>query len=175
MKKIIIYIKSNDQPGLISAISKCITNCKGNIETSKMINLESNFNMIILVSINDKYYNKLDDELKLLSKNYEQIYYRTDIVKQDITKNDDLYYFQMKGGDTEGLVYIFTDYLSSKKINIESLETEIINAPITGHPLFLLKSLINIPEDTSIKSLRLNLEELAEKNNVVVKLNKYNK
>ena len=94
---------------------------------------------------------------------------------KDITKNDDLYYFQMKGGDTEGLVYIFTDYLSSKKINIESLETEIINAPITGHPLFLLKSLINIPEDTSIKSLTLNLEELAEKNNVVIKLNKYNK
>ena len=175
MKKIIIYIKTNDQPGLISAISKCITNCKGNIETSKMINLESNFNMIILVSINDKYYDNLDNELKILSKKYEEIYYRLDVVKQDIIKNDDLYFFQMKGADTEGLVYIFTDYLSSKKINIESLETEIINAPITGHPLFLLKSLINIPDNTSIETLKVHLEELAEKNNVVIKLNKYNK
>ena len=54
MKKIIAYVQCNDQPGLISTISKSITESNGNIETSKMIKLESHFNMIILISINEK-------------------------------------------------------------------------------------------------------------------------
>ena len=54
MKKIIVYILGDDRPGLISYISKSITNNKGNIETSKMIKLESIFNMIVLVSIHNK-------------------------------------------------------------------------------------------------------------------------
>ena len=52
MDTAIIYIQANDEPGIISTISKVITNNKGNIETSKMLQLESDFSLLILVHIN---------------------------------------------------------------------------------------------------------------------------
>ena len=51
MKKIIIYINAKDRVGIISDISKNITDLKGNIETSKMITLGKEFNILMLVKI----------------------------------------------------------------------------------------------------------------------------
>ena len=170
MKKIIIYIQSNDKPGIISTISKYINKNNGNIETSKMIRLESNFNMIMLVSINEINFAKLNSSLKILSKKNKKLFIKIDLPNKENKVTNHLYFFQLKGADTEGLVHIFTDYLSFKKINIENMETEIINAPITGHPLFLLKAIIKIPTKINIEVLKNELEKLAETNNVAIKL-----
>ena len=48
MKKIIIYVSGNDRIGIISDITKVISEFNGNIETSKMIKLSQDFNMLIL-------------------------------------------------------------------------------------------------------------------------------
>ena len=48
MEKIIIYVNGKDRIGLISDITKEISNLNGNIETSKMLKLNQDFNIIIL-------------------------------------------------------------------------------------------------------------------------------
>ena len=58
MNKIIIYVSGKDRIGIISDISKEISDLNGNIETSKMIKSYDKFNMLLLVSIN---YNKIND------------------------------------------------------------------------------------------------------------------
>ena len=56
--KLIISANGKDKKGIVSEISSIITNCKGNIETSRMIRLDKEFAMLILVEIDDKYKNK---------------------------------------------------------------------------------------------------------------------
>ena len=85
-----------------------------------------------------------------------------------------LYEFILKGADTEGLVHIFTDLLHEYNINIENMDTEIINAPVTGHPLFFLNSTIYIPDNIDINEVEKKLLQLADKHNVVIKLRKKN-
>ena len=51
MEKIIIYANGKDRVGIISDITKEISNAGGNIETSKMIKLDQEFNMLVLISI----------------------------------------------------------------------------------------------------------------------------
>ena len=46
MKKIIINAFGKDKPGIVSKISGIIKSFQGNIETSKMVQLESDFTLL---------------------------------------------------------------------------------------------------------------------------------
>ena len=166
LEKTIIYIQGKDKPGIISSISKKINQCNGNIEISKMIRLESFFNMIILVSISSKDLANLKECFNLIKSDLFIRINTSEIKSTPIN----LYSFTLKGADTIGLIYNFTDYLSDKNINIDHLETEIKNAPITGHPLFFLTGILNIPKEINIEKLSIELIKLSEKYNVAVKL-----
>ena len=63
MKKIILYAKGKDRPGIISDITNEINLLNGNIETSKMIKLESIFNILMLVQIKEKKIISLKEKL----------------------------------------------------------------------------------------------------------------
>ena len=166
MDKTILYILGKDKPGIISNISKKINACNGNIEISKMIRLESFFNMIILISISKNDLLDLKESLNLIKSDLFIRINTSEIKSTPIN----LYSFTLKGADTIGLVYRFTDYFSENNINIDNMETKINNAPITGHPLFFLNATINIPQEINIKELKNELIKLSEKCNVAIKI-----
>ena len=63
MKKIILYARGKDKPGIISKISKEISSFNANIETSKMIKLETYFNILSLIEIKESDINNLKNKL----------------------------------------------------------------------------------------------------------------
>tara|TARA_B100000579_G_scaffold437630_1_gene467865 strand:- start:2606 stop:3133 length:528 start_codon:yes stop_codon:yes gene_type:complete len=170
MKKIIIYVNGRDRVGIISDITKEISNLNGNIETSKMIKLNQDFNMLMLVSVNSEKIESLNKNLSL----YEDL----DIEIKETIKNEkesrDKYIFILKGADTEGIVHQCTQLFSELNINIIDLETKLINAPVTGTPLFYIKSIIQIPNDLSLKTAKNKIELLENKSNVKIKFEAYN-
>ena len=167
MKKIILYATGKDQTGIISEVSEKINLLSGNIETSKMIKLEEVFNVLALISIDENKIKKLEESLK----NIEGLDITLSKVLTNSKTNDkDVYKFSLKGADSEGIVYTFTNYLQNQKINIKDLETEIKNAPVTGYPLFFLTATILIPNKLSSENIRKKLIELSHKHNVAIKL-----
>ena len=54
MNKIIINAFGNDKPGLVFKITNVIKKYNGNIEVSKIIQLESDFTLLMLVEISLK-------------------------------------------------------------------------------------------------------------------------
>ena len=50
------------------------------------------------------------------------------------------------------------------------METEFNNAPISGFPMFVLSSKLNIPSDLDINDLKKSLKNIAQENNVEYKL-----
>lgn len=170
MEKIIIYTNGKDRIGIISDITKEISNLGGNIETSKMIKLDQEFNMLVLVSIDKQ---KID----LLEKNL-LLYNDLEIhIKRTLSNNKNLdneYIFILKGADTEGIVHQCTTLFSNLKINIIDLETKIINAPITGSPLFYIKSIISISNKNSIENIQNKILDFEKQSNVKIKFEEYN-
>ena len=61
--------------------------------------------------------------------------------------NDELKYnkysFTISVADNEGIIYLYSDLFKKNNINIEKMETEINNAPISGFPMFTLSSILN--------------------------------
>lgn len=208
MKKITIYAKGKDRTGIISEISKAINNCKGNIETSKMIKLETDFNILALVEIDDSQIDILEKKLNDISElsieindtgstndnneyrenkldigDVRDINYQKELEKDFLKRNvegiddnndDRLFYFRLKGADNEGIVYLFTSYFYNHKINILDLETEITNAPVTGQPLFFLKSKLLFPLGVDSETVKSELIKLSNINNVAIKFERFN-
>ena len=69
---------------------------------------------------------------------------------------------------------MYSDLFKKNNINIEKMETEIDNAPISGFPMFVLSSILNIPHDLDINTFKKSLKNIAQDNNIEYKLERYN-
>ena len=170
MEKIIIYVNGKDRIGIISDITKEISDLNGNIETSKMIKLEQDFNVLMLISINKENIEQLTK--KLYSYNDLDILVKKTSNKNGSAKNK--YIFILKGADTEGIVHQCTQLFSKLKINITDLETQLMNAPVTGSPLFYIKAIISIPKSESMEMIKDAINQLEVEENVKIKFDVYN-
>ena len=159
MKKIIINAFGLDRPGIVSEVTKIITFFNGNIEISKMLQLEAEFTLLMLVKINT---NKIDDLFKKLNEiNDLTVSSKVTKVTSENTRFE-YYDFSITIADDEGIVFIFSDLFKKYKINISNMETKIKNAPITGSPIFSLKSILMVPKNINLKEFKTELNKTAE-------------
>ena len=167
MEKIIINAFGPDKTGLVYKISKAILSYNGNIENSKMIRLESEFTIMMLIEIENNKIEKLNKELNCFDELNFSIK-KTNQKENNIKYNN--YSFSISVADNEGIIYLYSDLFKTSGINIESMETEINNAPISGFPIFILNSLLNIPDDLDINNFKKELKAIAQENNIEYKL-----
>ena len=64
MRKIIINAFGPDKTGIVYQLSKIILGLNGNIENSKMIRMESDFAILMLVAISKNNISELENKLK---------------------------------------------------------------------------------------------------------------
>ena len=169
MNKIIIYVSGKDRIGIISDISKEISKLNGNIETSKMIKSYDKFNMLLLVSINSKRVNELRNNFKI----YSDLNVLIDDINVSENETLDKYIFILKGANTEGIVHQYTNLFSKNRVNIIDMNTKIVNAPVTGSPLFYVKAVILIPENFKISIIADEIKKMENELNVKIKFEKF--
>ena len=167
MKKIILNAFGKDRPGLVSKITKVISSSNGNIETSKMVQLESDFTLLMLIEITPDNISSLIIELNKIEE-LEVNYKETN--KKENKVNYNAYSFKVNVADSEGIIYMFSNLFKEYKINIVDMDSYIKNAANTGFPIFFLKSNIFIPDTCNIKKLTKDLDDIAQKNNFEYKL-----
>ena len=68
--------------------------------------------------------------------------------------------------DQSGLVHQVANLLRSLNVNIESMETELEAAPITGAPIFAMDLVIAVPQDTPVQKLRDELAAMCDSLNI---------
>ena len=164
MKKIIINAFTNDQPGIVSKISGEVSSLNGNIIKSKMMKIDNIFSVVMIINIPLKNEEILVDQINQIPELYSLI---KDIdTMLNGNNNYKRYSFTLECIDNEGIIYHFTKYLTDEKINIEKMDTNTQNAPVTGATLFKLDSILCIPEKYDLNKIENNLGQLSEKYNV---------
>jgi len=167
--KLIIAASGPDRKGIVYEISSIINQCNGNIETSRMIRLEEQFSILILIKIENKKIKNLKDELKKI-KNLKIDTNPTTSINKTYKNRFHLY---INGADNEGIVYSFSNYFSKLNVNIEEATTSIKNAPISATPLFMMDLVITTSEELHESKIIKDLNALSEKLGVEVNLTKY--
>ena len=159
MNSQIISAIGSDRPGIVSELTGIITNHGGNLEESRMTRLGSDFVIFMLVSLDPEWEESLVVSLQAIN-NLSITTKKTDsntVIKGKVCK------IELNGADNEGIVNVLSNYLSSKSINIQDMETHISNAPVSGMPLFNLKAITTIPENLNISDLQSDLYHISDK------------
>ena len=74
--------------------------------------------------------------------------------------------FAVTAMDHPGIVRMVVRILHQNKVNIQSLNTRVNRAPLSGAPLFDLNLEAEVPADKSITSVKEELEDLAAQENL---------
>ena len=143
MKHLIISAFGPDKPGIVSHLSGVITNHGGNVEESRMIRLGADFAMMVLVSVPEDWAESLSVALNGIHE--LSITTRQTTPGEDTTSHPNCQ-LQLSGADNEGLVHAVTEKLAELDINIEEMETETENAPVSGTILFTMNAKVSHPQ-----------------------------
>lgn len=77
---------------------------------------------------------------------------------------------QLVGNDRPGIVRDITRLLAGHGINLESLDTDVLPAPMTNELLFHADARLAVPTELSLEALQQHLETLADDLMVELKL-----
>ena len=157
-----------DRPGLVDEVSRFIFERGGNLEDSRMVNLRGQFAMMVLISGDEPALGKIRAELGYFSHSARL---HADLVPAESARAAPPppalpYRLAVTAMDQPGLVHRISHLLRTMEVNIESMETHLSAAPITGSPVFEMELVMSVPRQTPLPKLRENLGKLCDELNI---------
>jgi glycine cleavage system transcriptional repressor len=147
---LVISIIGHDRVGLVDELTKLIVEAKGNIEASRMAHLGGEFAILMHVVVPDENSTALQKTVKKLSNDGFKVIITETKQSDPSTYQGWLpYRVEVNGADHEGIIYNVSHHIANLGINIESMDTNIVKAPISGTPLFTLTAIVFAPPEQS--------------------------
>ncbi|MDA8126015.1 MAG: transcriptional regulator [Deltaproteobacteria bacterium] len=168
---IVLTLTGADRIGLVEEITKLLLDLGGNVETSRMARLGGMFAVLMLVSLPAEQLPALERKAEyLIAQGYKVT---TSVARPDCEAARPGWIscqIDVQGADHEGIIHQVARHLSQHGINIESLDTLTVPAPISGTPLFTLTGHVAVPPDLSGQDWKVALEEIGRQLDVVIKV-----
>ncbi|MCL4507369.1 MAG: transcriptional regulator [Chloroflexi bacterium] len=165
--KIVFTLTGPDRIGIVEEVTRLLLNRGGNVEASRMARLSSEFAILMLVSIPSEQLPGLEMDLQaLIAQGYKVT---TTQASQTFAQAHPAwlpYQIEVRGADHEGIVHEIAGYLRQRGINIESMDMEVVHAPVSGSPLFTMKGLVAVPPSLAGQPWEAALDDVGNRLNV---------
>jgi glycine cleavage system transcriptional repressor len=160
---LVVTITCPDRPGIVERLTEVLVGYSANWEESRLARLGGDFAGIVKISVLTEQAEALVLALRQLADEQMSVTVKvTQLESPGALAGGLLCDLRLVGADHEGIVHSVAAYLARQGINVESLETEIVPAPITATPLFHMQARIMLPPGRSLTELRTNLERIGE-------------
>jgi glycine cleavage system transcriptional repressor len=170
-RHVLVTAVGPDRIGLVDRITEILLRHGGNIEESRMARLAGDFAALVLVSVPGSELQALERDLKGLGG--ESLEIATRQLKPAESAGFEGYLpfmVAVTGADHEGIIQSIASVLHRLKVNIAELESEVVNAPTTGTPLFNMKAVLQVPPDLPVADLEKELRQTGEELGVLVEI-----
>lgn len=169
---IVLTAVGSDRPGLVDEISSFLTARHINIEDSRMAVLGGEFAVVLLASGAEGIADRLRGEISTLEQNTGLSMQIKDTLapSQRKIKPSMPHRLTATSMDHPGIVHEITRILHQRNINIESMETRVTSAPLSGAPIFNMKCVINIPVEEKSSAIRRELEKLGDRMDIDIEI-----
>ena len=160
-RRVVLTAVGRDRPGIVEEVSAYVLERGGSIEDSRMANLQGQFTIMMLVAGASENLARVEAELDALASVRAQL----TPAEGERAPAGSASRFHLRGRaiDQLGLVHEVAGVLRRRGANIESMDTSLETAPVTGAPVFAMDMLVAIPEQTSADELRLELETVCDR------------
>ncbi|MBD2840151.1 glycine cleavage system protein R [Pseudomonas sp. JM0905a] len=167
MDHLVLTVIAADQPGLVERVAQCIAAHGGNWLESRMSRMAGQFAGILRVAVPAEGYDELVEGLQGLSVHGIRVMLAQSGIEPACTWKPIL--LDLVGNDRPGIVRDITRLLAELGVNLESLITEVMPAPMSSEPLFHAEAVLAVPLTLSLDVLQARLEGLADE--LMVELN----
>lgn len=162
----ILFVVGKDRPGIVDDVSTILFEQNANIEDSRGAALGGGFGIMILFSCRENDLPKIEESLKSL----HEMGFRTMLHEADdpaaLPRQAEIpLAFEVTSMDHPGLVKKVVHILRGHGVSIDSLNTIVTTAPLSGTPLFNLSLEAGVPADQSITAVKSELSNLAADEN----------
>jgi glycine cleavage system transcriptional repressor len=170
MNRTVLTAIGRDRPGLVEEVSEFLLERGGSIEESRMANLLGQFAIALLVTGTPEAIDAIVRDVDVLRSATGVDATFTPVDEPAETAAATRYRLTAEALDQQGLVHRVADVLRRLAVNIESMETTLRPAPITGSPIFAMTILLSVPEDVAIEAVRSALGPVCEEIDIDWKL-----
>ncbi len=173
-KNLVITLTGPDQVGLVERFTKLVLEYHGNVDASRMARLGGVFAILMLVTVPEEDFDAFRTEIRNLRK--EGFKLTTNETEQSDSQQYTgwmPYEIELRGADHEGILHGVTRFLAEKGINIETLDTNMVKAPMSGIPLFMMDAVVVVPPGINPHQWRDGLEEIGDRLNVEIDVSPY--
>lgn len=165
-KQLVISAIGSDRPGIVNELSQLIVQNGGNIDDSRMTVLGGEFAIILQISATPDDLGKIEQTLTQQADALELNIITKQTTESASPEKQAPYIVEVLAMDNPGIVYKLADFFSSKKINIQSMQTDRYPAPHTGTLMFAIEMIIAVPQTIVINELREDFLDLCEDMNM---------
>ncbi|NRH29957.1 ACT domain-containing protein [Pseudomonas sp. MS19] len=167
MEHLVVTVIAQDQPGLVERVAQCIADHGGNWLESRMSRMAGQFAGILRVAVPAESHAELVEALQGLSINGIRILLAPSGDEPSCVAKPVL--LDLVGNDRPGIVRDITRLLTELGVNVESLITDVMPAPMSSEPLFHAEAMLAVPVSLTLDALKIQLETLAD--DLMVELN----
>jgi glycine cleavage system transcriptional repressor len=162
-KHLILTASGRDRPGILEEVTRLIVAHNGNVESGRFQRLGGDFAMLMFVSAPS-------EELTDLRRVLDELHFAkfdvqtrlSEAVEPSMESGSTTCAVNVMGADHMGIIYEVTHYLAEQGINVETMTTEVVAAPMSGAPLFTMSAVVRVPSKLSIDDLREALEFIGD-------------
>jgi glycine cleavage system regulatory protein len=160
MDHLVLTVIAEDQPGLVERVAKCIADHGGNWLESRMSRMAGQFAGILRVAVPAQAHAELTAALQGLEAQGIRVLFAHSGTEPE--RRWQLIQLQLVGNDRAGIVRDITRLLAQHGVNLESLETDVLPAPMTNELLFRAEARLAVPAELPLERLQQQLETLAD-------------
>jgi glycine cleavage system transcriptional repressor len=172
--KLVISVITQDRPGIVKEISEAVNQSGCNVEDSRMMVLGGSFAILMLVSGDDTCIQTLQQKEQVLSTSLGSMLQMQLTAERSLNaEHGRPYVIEVVSLDHPGIVKELSEFVASRKINIEALNTEVYAAPHTGSPMFRLEMTVNIPQSVKVSAFKNELIDFCDQKNLDVLVEPY--
>ena len=168
-KYVLLTASGADRPGIVSAIARVLFENGCNIEDSQSARLGPDFACMLVIRIPDVMVREqLADRLRGIAGDLKLLVNVHDLKPEEVEKaRTELprYLIHVYGADHPGIVYGISEHLAGKRVNVTSLQTEVVHHET---PLYVMMIEVEIPAGLDVGSLQEELVAIGRKLDVVV-------
>jgi len=173
-KRFVLTLTGSDRIGIVQRVTESILECGGDVQASRMARLGGEFAMLMLVSIPDTETERLSANVEELSgEGFKVSFTETEWGVSSRRKDWLPYLIKVRGANHEGIIHEISEQLSEQGINIESVDTNVVPAPMSGAPLFTMEAIVVAPPELPKHKWQDELEEAADQLNVELEISLY--
>jgi glycine cleavage system transcriptional repressor len=163
----ILFVVGQDRPGIVDDVSTILFERGANIEDSRMATLGGCFSIMILFSTPAEHLaNVLAGMDRLKNQGFDVSAHDAQDPASLVRPAELPLKLRVTAMDHPGIVTKVVRILRKYDVNIESLNTRVLYAPLSGAPLFDLDLESAVPASQPISRVKAELSELADVENL---------